>query len=98
MHNSKGKSCILPREHTGHSKHFLPTTQDSTPGHHQMVNTEIRLIIFFAAKDGEALYGQQQQKYPGADCGSDHELLIAKFRVKLKKVGKTPRTFNYDLN
>ena len=61
MHNSKGKSCILPREHTGHSKHFLPTTQDSTPGHHQMVNTEIRLIIFFAAKDGENLYSQQKQ-------------------------------------
>ena len=35
---------------------------------------------------------------PGADCGSDHELLIAKFRLKLKKVGKTARPFRYDLN
>ena len=35
---------------------------------------------------------------PGADCGSDHELLIAKFRLKLKKVGKTTRSFMYDLN
>ena len=35
---------------------------------------------------------------PGADCGSDHELLIAKFRAKLKKVGKTTRPFRYDLN
>ena len=35
--------------------------EDSTHGHHQMVNTEIRLIIFFAAKDGEALYSQQKQ-------------------------------------
>ena len=35
---------------------------------------------------------------PGADCGSDHELLIAKFRLKLKKVGKTTRPFSYDLN
>ena len=35
---------------------------------------------------------------PGADCGSDHELLIAKFRPKLKKVGKTMRPFRYDLN
>ena len=61
-----------------------------------MANTEIRLIIFFAAKDGEALYSQQ--KRPGADCGSDHELLIAKFRLKLKKVGKTTRPFTYDLN
>ena len=45
---------------TGHSKHPLPTTrEDSTRGHHQMVNTEIRLIIFFATKDGEALYSQR---------------------------------------
>ena len=35
---------------------------------------------------------------PGADCGSDHELLIAKFRPQLKKVGKTTRPFRYDLN
>ena len=35
---------------------------------------------------------------PGADCGSDHELLIAKFRLKLKKVGKNTRPFRYDLN
>ena len=34
----------------------------------------------------------------GADCGSDHQLLIAKFRLKLKKVGKTTRPFRYDLN
>ena len=61
-----------------------------------MVKTEIRLIIFFAAKDGEALY--RQQKRPGADCGSDHELLTAKFRLKLKKVGKTTRPLRYDLN
>ena len=50
----------------------------------------------FAAKDGEALSCQQKQ--PGADCDSDHELLIAKFRLKLKKVGKTSRPFRYDLN
>ena len=35
---------------------------------------------------------------PGADCGSDHELLIAKFRLKLKKVENTARPFRYDLN
>ena len=40
---------------------FHNTREDSTHGHHQMVNTEIRLIIFFAAKDGEALYSQQKQ-------------------------------------
>ena len=62
-----------------------------------MVNTEITLIIFFAAKDGEALYTQQKTR-PGADCGSDYELLIAKFRFKLKKVGKTNRLFRYYLS
>ena len=50
---------VLPREHTGHSKHPLPTTQKTLHGHYQMVNTEIRLVMFFAAKDGEALYNQQ---------------------------------------
>ena len=55
------------------------------------------MIIFFAAEDGEALYSQQKTT-PGADCGSDHELLITKFRPKLKKVGKTTRPFRYDLS
>ena len=41
---------------------------------------------------------QSAKTRPGADCGSDHELLIAKFRLKLKKVGKTSRPFRYDLN
>ena len=54
---------------------------------------KIGLIIFFAAKDGESLYSQQKTR-PGADRGSDHELLIAKLRLKLKKVGKTTRQFS----
>ena len=41
---------------------------------------------------------QSAKTRPGADCGSDHEFLIAKFRLKLKKVGKTTRPFRYDLN
>ena len=41
---------------------------------------------------------QSAKTRPGADCGSDHELFIAKFRFKLKKVGKTTRLFRYDLN
>ena len=45
----------------------------------------------------EKLYTVNQTR-PGADCGSDHELLIAKFRLKLNKVGKTSRTLRYDLN
>ena len=45
----------------------------------------------------EKLYSVGKNKR-GADCGSDHEFLIAKFRLKLKKVGKTTRPFSYDLN
>ena len=41
---------------------------------------------------------QSAKTRPGAECGSDHELLITKFRLKLKKVGKTARPFRYDLN
>jgi len=54
-----------------------------------MVNTEIRLIIFFADKE---------QKQDQELTGSDHEFLIAKFRLKLKKIGKTARPFRYDLH
>ena len=50
------------------------TREDSTHGHHQMVNTEIRLIIFFAAKDGEALYSQQKQ---------DQEMTVAQIMNSL---------------
>ena len=65
-----------------------------------MVNTEIRLIIFFAAEDGETLYSQQKQ---------DRELTVAQIissllqksvdcRLKLKKVGKPTRPSRYDIN
>ena len=53
---------------------FHNTREDSTHGHHQMVNTEIRLIIFFAAKDGETLYSQQKQ---------DQELTVAQIMNSL---------------
>ena len=62
-----------------------------------MVDTEIRLNIFFGGKDGEALI-QSEKTRLGADCSSDHELLIAKFILKLKKVQKNTRPFRYDLN
>ena len=61
-----------------------------------MVNTEIKFILFFAAKDEEAVYSQQKQ---------DQELTVAQIMnsllpnsLKLKKVGKTTRPFRYDLN
>ena len=61
-----------------------------------MVNTKIRLIIFLVAKDGETI--QSAKIRPGGDCCSYHDLFTAKFRLKLKKVGKTTRPFRYDLN
>ena len=59
-----------------------------------MVNTEIRLIIFFAAQDGEAVYSQQKQDQEVTVA----QIMIAKFRLKLKKVRKTTRPLRYDLN
>ena len=54
------------------------------------------MIIFFTAKWRSSI--QSAKTRPGPDCGSDHELLIAKFRLKLKKGGKNTRPFRYDLN
>ena len=59
-----------------------------------MVNNEIRLIIFSAAKDGEALNSQQKQDQKMTVA----QIIITKFRLKLKKVGQTARPFRYDLN
>ena len=63
-----------------------------------MVNTEITLAIFFAAKDREALYRQQKQDWKLTVEQTDHELFIAKFRHKLNKVGKMIRSSRHDLN
>ena len=87
------------REHTGHSKHPLQTTQEKTlhmdaspDGQHQNQTDYI-----LCSQRGRSSI-QSAKTRPGADCGSDHELLIAKFRLKWKKVGKTTRSFRYDLN
>ena len=91
-------NIVLPREHTGHNKHPLPTTQEKnlhiditrwpTPKPDRLYSLQPKM---------EKLYTVSKKK-PGADCGSDHKLLIAKFRLKLKKAGKTTRPFRYDLN
>ena len=62
-----------------------------------MVNTKIRLIIFFPAKDGEALYTQQKQDWE-LTVAQIMNSLLPNSRLKLKKVGKTTRPFRYDLN
>ena len=61
-----------------------------------MISTEIR-FMFFAVKDGEALYSQEKQDWE-LTVTQLMNLLIAKFRLELKKVGKTTRPFRYDLN
>ena len=88
----------MPSEYTGHSKHPLPTTQEkalhtwtSPDGQHQ---NQIDYIL--CSKRWRSSI-QSTKTRPGADCGSDHELIV-KFRLKLKKVGKTTRPFRYDLN
>ena len=89
---------VLPREHTGHSKHPLPTTKemtlhmDITDGRHQ------NQIDYILCSQRWRSSIQSAKTRRGADCGSDHELFFAKFRLKLKKVGKTSRPFRYDLN
>ena len=91
-------NSVLPRKSTGHSKHPLPTTQektlyrDFTDGQHW---NQIDYILWSQRWRSSI---QSAKTRLGADCSSDHELLIAKFRLKLKKVGKTTRPFRYDLN
>ena len=75
VQNEAGRSLIeFCQENTLVIVHSNNTREDSTHGHHQMVDTEIRLIIFFAAKDGEALYSQQKQ---------DRELTVAQIMSSL---------------
>ena len=89
---------VLPRERTGHSKHPLQQhkrrsyTWTSPDGQHQ---SQMDYILCSQRWRSSI---QSAKTRLGADCGSDHELLITKFRLKLKKVGKTTRPFRYDLN
>ena len=76
---------------------FQNIRDDFTHGHHQIINTKIRLIAFFVAENGEAVYIQQKQDLD-LTVAQIIRLLIAKFRLKLKKVGKTIRPFRDNLN
>ena len=98
VQNETGQSLtVLQRECTGHHKHPLPTTQEN---------------VFWTSPDGQYRNQidyilcsqrwkssiQSAKRNTEADCGSGHKILIAKFRLKLKKVGKSTRPFRYDLN
>ena len=88
----------MPREHTGHSKHPLPTIQEKIPYTDITDGQYCNQIDYILCSQRWKSSIQSAKTRLGADCGSDHELLIAKFRLKLKKVGKTTRPFRYDLN
>ena len=81
-----------------HSKHPLPTTQE-TALHMDITRCQDQnQIDYILCSQRWRSSVQSAETRLGADCSSDHELLFAKFRLKLKKVGKTTRSFRYDLN
>ena len=73
-------------------------TDGSPPGSPIPGILQARILEWVAIAFSQRSSIQSAKTSLGADCGSDHELLIAKFRLKLKKVGKTTRPFRYDLN
>ena len=87
---------VLPREHTGHSKHLLPTAQEKTL--HMDITRLIKYnqIDYILCSQRWRSSTQSAKIRQGADNGSYHELIV-KLRLKLKKVGK-PYSFRYDLN
>ena len=89
---------VLPRECTGHNKYPLPTKQEKTL-YMDITRWSIpNQIDYILCSQRWRISIQSAKTKPGADWGSDHELLIAIFRLKLKKVGKTTRPFKHDLN
>ena len=88
----------MQRECTGHNKHSLPTTQEKTLQWTSPDGQNRNQTDYIVCSQGWRSSIQLAKTRPGADCGSYHELLITKFRLKLKKVGKTTRPFRYDLN
>ena len=90
-------SRVLPRERTGHSKHPLPITQEMSL-HTDITGWSIPKTDYILHRQRWRSSIQSAKTRPGADCCSDHELLIAKFRLKVKKAGKTTRPFRYELN
>ena len=89
---------VLPRELTGHSKHPLPIAQEKTLHMDITRWPTLKLIDYILCSQRWRSSIQSAKTRLGADCGSDHELLIAKFRLTLKNVGITTRPFRYDLN
>ena len=88
----------MPRECTGCSKHPLPITQETTTLHVDVIRWSTPKSDYILCSQKWRSSIQSAKTRPGADCGSDHQFLIVKFRLKLKKVQKTTQPFRYDLN
>ena len=103
IRNEAGQRLIrvLPREHTGHSKHPLPTTQEKIlymDVNVWSINGQYRnQIDYILCSQRWRSTIQSAKTRLRADCGTDHELLTAKFILKLKKVRKITGPFKYDL-
>ena len=97
--NKAKANRVLPRECTGHSQHPLQTTQEKTL-HIDITRWSILKLdwLYSLQPKMEKFYTEIAETRPGADWGSDHELLTAKFMLKLKKIGETFQWFWYDLN
>ena len=86
---------VLAREYTGHSKHPLPPTQEKTL-HTDITSCSILKLGWIYSLQPKCKSSIQSAKTRlGADCGSDHEFLTAKFRLKLKNVRKSTKPFRY---
>ena len=89
---------VLPRECTGHSKHLLLTAQEKTYIWTSADDQHQNQIDYILCSQRWRSSIESAKTRQGGDCGSDHEILIVKFRLNMNKVGKTTRPFRNDLN
>ena len=95
--NEAGRKLVLPREHAGHGKQPLPTAQEKIL-HMDITRCSTPKSDYTLCSQRWRSSIQSAKTRPGTNCGSDNELLITKFRLTLKKIGRTTRPFRSDLN
>ena len=99
VQNEEGQRLIeFCQENTLVIANTLPTPQEKTLHMDITIQSTQNQIDYILCSQRWRSSIQSAKTRPGADCGSDHELLITKFKLKLKKVGKATRPFRYDLN
>ena len=82
----------MPREHTGHGKHHLPTTRDISTHVHKQIGQYQNQTDYIPCSQKQRNPIQSAKTRPEADCSSDHEFFFEKFRLKLKKVAHSDMT------